>query len=60
MVTLEEYKAYTVQNDFRLGVSKHDDDDQYDLIEELSADLDKINNKSDTYLTFLTVFMSLF
>jgi predicted transglutaminase-like cysteine proteinase len=44
MVTLEEYKAYTVQNDFRLGASKHDDDDQYDLIEELSADLDKINN----------------
>ena len=46
MVTLEEYKAYTVQNDFRLGASKHDDDDQYDLIEELSADLDKINNNS--------------
>ena len=44
MVTLEEYKAYTVQNDFRLGASKHDDDDQYDLIEELSSDLDKINN----------------
>ena len=44
MVTLEEYKAYTVQNDFRLGASKHDDDDQYDLIEELSGDLDKINN----------------
>ncbi len=43
MVTLEEYKAYTVQNDFRLGASKHDDDDQYDLIEELSGDLDKVN-----------------
>ena len=43
MVTLEEYKAYTVQNDFRLGASKHDDDDQYELIEELSGDLDKVN-----------------
>ena len=43
MVTLEEYKAYTVQNDFRLGASKTDDDDQFDLIEELSGDLDKVN-----------------
>jgi len=43
MVTLEEYKAYTVQNDFRLGASKHDDDDQFELIEELSGNLDKVN-----------------
>ena len=43
MVTLEEYKTYTVQNDFRLGASKNDDDDQFDLIEELSGDLDKVN-----------------
>jgi hypothetical protein len=44
MVTLEEYKAYTVQNDFRLGASQNDDDDQYDLIDDLSNDLDKVNH----------------